>query len=506
MLFGNNDFIILVPSIQNDSWWFDLLKEHIEKVKNMLVEDVVLIKINQSYKENMTAKELYEATSISWVASFKKTKKRDLKFYCAVVQNKIIEVYKFLGFEEEVPVRTPARFILHGEVQIENIREQLVGLDVSTIHKGSGNPIKYTNLETLLQLKENPTLPTVDLITHIQTYIKSKGFNYSDANIKNLYLSLRSKPFVIISGISGTGKTKIVQLFAESIGATEQNGQFMLIPVRPDWSDGSELLGYTDIANNFKEGPLTKLLIHAKDHPERPHFLLLDEMNLARVEYYFSDILSVMESRALTADGYTSSKLGETATGDSLWFPGNLYIIGTVNMDETTHPFSKKVLDRANTLQFNDIDLLNFDFLKESSNEEIEPVQLDNASLEAGYIQISHIYPQHEQLIEEVSKQLEEINAILKSIHAQVGYRVRDEICFYLAHNEDAEMLLRKNEALDFCYMQKILPRIAGSGERVEKVLTNLAQLLTKDAFPLCAAKIKEMQGRLGYDEFTAFW
>lgn len=472
----------------------------------MLIEDVVLIKINQSYKENMTAKELYEATSISWVASFKKTKKRDLKLYCAVVQNKIIEVYTLLGFEEEFPKRTPARFILQGEIHAEEIREQLVGLDVSTIHRGSGNPIKYTNLEMLLQLKENPTLSADDLISHIQTYIKSKSFNYSDANIKNLYLSLRSKPFVIISGISGTGKTKIVQLFAESIGATEQNGQLLLIPVRPDWSDGSELLGYTDIANNFKEGLLTKLLIHAKDHPYKPHFLLLDEMNLARVEYYFSDILSVMESRALTADGYTSSKLGETATGDTLEFPGNLYIIGTVNMDETTHPFSKKVLDRANTLQFNDIDLLNLDFLKESSDEDIEPVQLDNASLEANYTQIAHIYPQHEKLIEDVSKQLEQINAILKSIHAQVGYRVRDEICFYLAHNAEAGELLSENEALDFCYMQKILPRIAGSGNRVEKVLTDLALAFTEDAFPLCTAKIKEMRERLDYDEFTAFW
>lgn len=477
----------------------------------------------------MTPEELYEATSISWVASFEKTEKRDLKFYCAVFQNKIIEVYDFLGFEEEVPKRTPSRFILQGKVMTENVRNQLLGLDVSSIHKGSGNPIKYTNLDTLLQLKLNPQIflgeqtavrdeinlnqerlyqevSSLSLISHTHNYIKSKGFNYSEANIKNLYLSLRSKPFVIISGISGTGKTKIVQLFAESIGATEENGQFMLIPVRPDWSDGSELLGYTDIAGDLKEGPLTKLLIHAQKHPERPHFLLLDEMNLARVEYYFSDILSVMESRALTADGYTSSKLTETAAGKPLFFPGNLYIIGTVNMDETTHPFSKKVLDRANTLQFNEIDLLNINFLKGFSSENIEPIQLANESLQASYIQISHIYPQHEELIVKVSNQLDRINKILKPIHAQVGYRVRDEICFYLAHNGEANDLLNENDALDFCYMQKILPRIAGSGERVHKVLTELAKTLSDEAFPLCTAKLKEMQERLEYDEFTAFW
>lgn len=361
-------------------------------------------------------------------------------------------------------------------------------------------------IEKNKKLSKSVFLKGSELTSHSQTYIKSKGFNYSQANIKNLYLSLRSKPFVIISGISGTGKTKIVQLFAESIGATEDNDQFMLIPVRPDWSDGSELLGYTDIAGDFKEGPLTKLLIHAKEHPERPHFLLLDEMNLARVEYYFSDILSVMESRTLSAEGFSSSKLAETADGEPLFFPDNLYIIGTVNMDETTHPFSKKVLDRANTLQFNEIDLLNLNFLKESTDDQIEPIQLANESLQASYIQISHIYPQHEKLIVKVSNELDRINNILKPIHAQVGYRVRDEICFYLAHNAEAGNLLSEDEALDFCFMQKILPRIAGSGERVDNVLTELARALNEETLPLCTAKIKAMQEKLEYDEFTAFW
>ena len=493
-LLNNQEFIIY------DQKGNRMCSSGLKKYKEFFVLNIGSIDINEdNFKKWLSSKTSLTTKTISGYISAIRSLKKQLSHL--VIAPEEFDLFKITDFGIIDQLMKETNFITIDEKwnkahtsAINYYKKYLLSL------KNGLENEEPENVDAIIKLSAG------DLIPHIQTYIKSKGFNYSDANIKNLYLSLRSKPFVIISGISGTGKTKIVQLFAESIGATEQNGQFMLIPVRPDWSDGSELLGYTDIANNFKEGPLTKLLIHAKDHPERPHFLLLDEMNLARVEYYFSDILSVMESRALTADGYTSPKLGETATGDSLWFPGNLYIIGTVNMDETTHPFSKKVLDRANTLQFNDIDLLNFDFLKESTGEVIEPILLDNASLEAGYIQISHIYPQHEQLIEEVSQQLEEINAILKSIHAQVGYRVRDEICFYLAHNEDAEMLLSKNEALDFCYMQKILPHIAGSGERVEKVLTNLAQLLTKDAFPLCAAKIKEMQGRLGDDEFTAFW
>jgi len=98
-----------------------------------------------------------------------------------------------------------------------------------------------------------------ELIEHVYSYIRNKGFFYSKENIQNLYLCLKTKPFVILSGISGTGKTQIVKLFAESIGATEENGQFKLIPVRPDWSDGSDLIGYEDIRGEFKPGPLTFL-------------------------------------------------------------------------------------------------------------------------------------------------------------------------------------------------------------------------------------------------------
>lgn len=349
------------------------------------------------------------------------------------------------------------------------------------------------------------------LVNFIYDYIQSKGFNYSLQNIKNLYLSLRSKPFVIISGISGTGKTKIVQLFAESVGATEDNGQFTLIPVRPDWSDGSELLGYKNIQDEFKEGLLTKVVREASEHRDRPYFVLLDEMNLARVEYYFSDFLSIMESRKKVGDEYSSSLL-LPEVDDELTLPENLYIIGTVNMDETTHPFSKKVLDRANTLEFNEIYLDDFAFLMEQ--KDIAPKHVANASLEASYVQLKDCFYKHQALIQRISAQIMDINNIIEPVHAQVGYRVRDEICFYLIHNEE-NGLLTENEALDNCFMQKILPRLAGSGQTMETVLENLYEYLTGQAYgsgetgatryPRSAAKTKAMRGRLT-DGFTSFW
>lgn len=491
------------------------------------IEDVVLIKINRTYKENMSPEELYHATSFSWVASFKKTETRDLKYYCAVYQNKIIEIYDFLGYEEEVPHRKPSRYILKGHVTSEELRNKLIGIDVSSLHKGSGNPIKYTMLETLLNLNEHGKLPSepeiapfatldgADLLEHIHSYITSQGFNYSLSNIKNLYLSLRSKPFVIISGISGTGKTKIVQLFAESVGATERNGQFKLIPVRPDWSDGSELLGYTDIKGEFNKGPLTEVIEHAIDHSHLPHFVLLDEMNLARVEYYFSDVLSVMESRRRDGDKITSSYLlDEKDIGRPLWLPENLYIIGTVNMDETTHPFSKKVLDRANTIEFNEIHLEDFGFLEKQ--EEVDPLQISNEQLSSSYISLKDVYGTHSELVEKVSSKVAAINKILERLNAHVGYRVRDEVCFYMVHNAETE-LVEENEAFDFCMMQKILPRITGGDSRVEMLLNDLYEWLSGEPYdaeqiaastnyPRSAKKVAEMLGRYHADGFTSFW
>ena len=360
-----------------------------------------------------------------------------------------------------------------------------------------------------------------DLVSHIHTYITSRGFYYSKKDLNNFYLSLRSKPFVIISGISGTGKTKIVELFANSVGATEDNGQFKMIPVRPEWSDSSDLLGYLTLQEEYKKGPLAELIEHAMNYPDLPHFALLDEMNLARVEYYFSDVLSVMESRKKGDDGrvissnlvdpnlYQKEGLGESV-GGPLRLTNNLYIIGTVNMDETTHPFSKKVLDRANTIEFNQIKLSHFDFLTGVTEKE-SAKRISNDHLKASYIHLIDVFSKHRSLIEKVSKDIEKINVPLSKINAQVGYRVRDEICFYMVHNTEAN-LLSENEALYFCYMQKILPRISG-GQSVRDVLEGLKALWTehtevgqKHPYPRSFAKVEEMSGRLDADGFTSFW
>ncbi|MBJ8117254.1 MULTISPECIES: McrB family protein [Bacillus] len=393
---------------------------------------------------------------------------------------------------------------------VEDLEEMLRYYEGFIAYKEEG--IKY---EVIYGRKE-VHLDQQSLINHVSSYIQSKGFYYEKKDLINFFLSLKTKPFVILSGISGTGKTKIVQWFAESLGATEENGQFTLIPIRPDWSDSSDLLGYVNLQGEFQERPLIKVLEAADANPNRPYFVVLDEMNLARVEYYFSDFLSVIESRKWKGGKIvTSPVLPESITNKHITIPSNVYIIGTVNMDETTHPLSKKVLDRANTIEFNTVNLDYFNFLMDVEEKEAEIAS--NRSLETEYLHLKECFKENEDLVRNISTILIEINRILESVGAQVGYRIRDEICFYMAYNEQGK-LLSFDEALDYQIYQKILPRLAGSDGRTEEVLKQLYVLCANEEYdsgnndasyakyPRSANKLSHMLRRFEYDGFTSFW
>ena len=366
-----------------------------------------------------------------------------------------------------------------------------------------------------------------DKINAIKTYISAKGFNYEGDLIENFYLSLKSKPFVILAGTSGTGKTRLVKLFAEAIGA-----EMKLVPVRPDWSDSSDLFGHTDLSNNFHPGAIIDFIKKAEWNKDKPFFLCLDEMNLARVEYYLSDFLSIIETRdrkengdietdALVDVDYYKNKEAQGKYG-RVFIPENLYIIGTVNMDETTFPFSKKVLDRANTIEFSFVNLMSkpktFDAVPQKLNE-------DNSFLKTEYLYLRDC--SDSSVVDNVCFDLEELNQILVKANLHVGYRVRDEITFYMMNNKKTGLLL-KEDAFDHEIMQKILPRVQGSSAAIKDVLSELfvkcagdfsgfsgvstfeqmnSYIDQKDCkYPNSAKKIAFMMRRYEEDGFTSYW
>lgn len=390
-------------------------------------------------------------------------------------------------------------------------------------------------------------LPVHERIGQIKAHIAHQGFSYQGSLIENFYLSLKTKPFVILAGISGTGKTKLVKLFAEALGATEHNGQFVLIPIRPDWSDPSDLIGYQDLAGHFRPGPLTKVLLEAQKPSNRnkPFFVCLDEMNLARVEHYFSDILSILETQRFEGGRIVTNRIVpkellqsiqstslSDPVKDDLGIPDNVFLIGTVNMDETTHPFSKKVLDRANTLEFNYIRL--DDFPMEQTVEAPVPSAIIPASfLQSNYFSLKDAFHEHQPIIRNTTDRLMKINEILEELHAHIGFRVRDAICFFMIYN-DRFNLLEESAAFDSQLLQKILPRIQGSSQAVKRVLIELLRFCTGNSkgsmdellldasdlykpwrsygetpaahYPQSARKLAYMLRRLEEDGFTSFW
>lgn len=317
-------------------------------------------------------------------------------------------------------------------------------------------------------------LSTKETLDQIKKYIVAKGFTFDEGLVENYYLSLKSKPFVILAGTSGTGKTRLVRLFAEAIGATSQNGRYKLVSVRPDWSDSSDLFGHVNLNDKFIPGAIIDFVKQAELDSRNPYFLCLDEMNLARVEYYLSDILSIIETREcvdgkvttdpLISENYYGADTSARGKYGVVRIPENLYIIGTVNMDETTFPFSRKVLDRANTIEFSAAELLaNFD----SSQGEAKSIYVDNSFMKAEYVFFNQCASEKD-FVEEICIELQNINKILEKANAHVGYRVRDEIVFYMLNNKKADNLLSRDVAFDHEIMQKILPRIQGSKEAVK--------------------------------------
>lgn len=462
-------------------------------------------------------------------------------------------------------------------------------------------------LEQYLSFSESVSyINDMDIKQSVNPINNKMTLNIPDTNsYKKYLLALRTKPFLLLAGISGTGKSRIVREFAfkscpkylqDEDGTTP--GNYCMIEVKPNWHDSTELLGYySNLSKEYQFKKFVKFLVKAKMYPDVPFFVCLDEMNLAPVEQYFAEVLSILETRKHPRNPETKEvdmktikteviveakyfqQLGKMSifknkeTGDplkqkltdrdiymklygideekdinvevgektelttlGLTLPGNVLIIGTVNMDDTTHQFSRKVIDRAMTIEMNGGNLSamfggskNLEYLE----DEAEQQKWQNAFTQR-YISADEVLEAHPQeaetIMEKLPERLNELNKALKGTPFEVSYRVLNELTIMvgvlLDDNEEGKSIDDIiNQAVDNILLMKILPRIEGDADMFAikkkdvqydnrlKWLESIAPDIStdgeeeeKESKQTAREKIHEMIERLDNQEFTRFW
>ena len=353
------------------------------------------------------------------------------------------------------------------------------------------------------------------LLDNVATFSLSK-FTNNNSLFTRYIRSLLSKPFVILSGNSGTGKTRIATRFAKYLEKKNDSGMtnHLLIPVGADWTDNTKILGYYNpLADNgagkYEKTDVFRFIERAGANPEIPFFLILDEMNLSHVERYFSDFLSKME---LLDYKENSEKVFFDIPGyGKLELPKNLFITGTVNIDETTYMFSPKVLDRANVIEFKPEmdDVLN-SLLETSSGDEEKVAEPGVAE---GFMQLANDIRSGE-IPEEVQPILNDIKPILASFYEKLekcgfefAYRTVKEIRLYaIAAYKTAEgEKPTATDIADIQILQKILPKIHGNKKQIGTLLDELEKLCDEKSLPNSLAKIRQMKDKLSRFQYASF-
>ena len=374
-----------------------------------------------------------------------------------------------------------------------------------------------------------------------------------DTKYRPYITAIKSKPFLLLAGISGTGKSRIVRELARACweeDSEEYKAQkpmnFEMVQVKPNWHDSSELIGYVSRVSGkaeFVAGDFLKFVAKAWEDQDTPYFLCLDEMNLAPVEQYFAEYLSVAESRKcgengvvttdpilkkedaewyfnLTAAITSDENVRKRFNKDGICIPQNLIVVGTVNMDETTFSFSRKVLDRAMTIEMNEVNLHGGLTKRHESIGKLGKDELVGSAVEG-----LDIYDDYTDICNTALSYLQKVNDVLEGTPFKIAYRTRNEFLLYVANNLPYNKDRDGNElpqgyviarALDEITSMKILSRIEGDDTKVKDSLLNaLSQVIadglntiTDEKHPVksvSVAKLDEMKNRL-QSGYTSFW
>ena len=435
---------------------------------------------------------------------------------------------------------------------------------------------------TTIQDATNETVSTAIPASSDNVELDARDYAYMAA--------IKTKPFLILGGFSGTGKSLLVKSLAFAtcpcdgvLNTSETSpGNYLLVSVKPNWHDATDITGFRSSVNrNYYVTDFMRFLVKAKHHPKVPFFVCLDEMNLAPVEEYFADFLSVIESRKRKKDGsvvtdaivpasvfndssygddfniflelglkptievkdvtdfsarikeaeedesdfFEQSWLVDELKRDGLTIPQNVIIIGTVNMDDTTNSFSRKVIDRAMTFEtiVEDFDQSYFKtdamlgYVKNYRKGEL----FISDEVRATEMLVNGRFELSEEDKSKIIDFINSINSDLKGTPFKISYRILNEtILLYRAKKKIAELMGEEekkdgvqintdlNSIFDNILMQKVLPRIEGDYEKCDACLVKLAARADKNNWNQSLEKIEFMIDRFGKDHsgFTSFW
>lgn len=369
--------------------------------------------------------------------------------------------------------------------------------------------------------------PSKFKISSLIESIEKAGLHYFPSLIVRFTASLLTKPFVILTGLSGSGKTKLAQAFVQWI--CQDKSQYRIVPVGADWTNREPLLGYPNALDPDDyvkpDNGVIDLMMEAEQNPSKPYFLVLDEMNLSHVERYFADFLSVMESNEEIPlhDGVEN----KNGVPPKLKLPSNLFIIGTVNIDETTNMFSPKVLDRANTIEFRIDDREMESFLGSMKELNMKVLEYEGANMAEDFVNLSRNKSFETENVDEITSALLEFFRELKKTGAEFGYRTATEIMRLIHQISVLDSSLQTKDKIDIAIMQKLLPKLHGSRRKLSPILETLGgfclvgeENIVKDIFekddydfnnraevkyPLSLEKISRMYNGAIDNGFTSF-
>ena len=378
-------------------------------------------------------------------------------------------------------------------------------------------------------IKETQNAPTESFsIKKIISHIKETGLLYTDSLVKRFAFSLMSKRFLILSGLAGSGKTQLALAFASAL-VKNKDKQMCVVSVGADWTNREPLLGFPNALQPDKyvkpESGVLDLLIEAnrEENADKPFFLILDEMNMSYVERYFADFLSAMESKEKISLWNSDTDSDKVIDGvpQRIELPKNLFIIGTINVDETTYMFSPKVLDRANVIEFKISSKEMGTFLQEMREIDRDSIISKAAGMGADFV--AKACKKDLAQDDEAVKMLQKFFDELKNVNAEFGYRSATEIFRFICQakaNDDTDKKMTDEEILDAAIVQKLLPKLHGSRKKLEPVLAQLWKLcftgagkdlniakenVEKAQYKESADKIRRMYESATANGFTSF-